>query len=514
MMSAPAPSDSLVASSRTFCPPEGRRFVLIAAILASSMGFIDGTVVSLAMPVIREDLGASLVEAQWIGNAYMLFLSALVLIGGVAGDVFGVRNIFAGGIAVFIVTSLFCAIAADAQMLIAMRALQGIGAALMVPGSLALIAKSYPADIRGAAIGKWAAYSSLATAFGPVIGGVVLSTGEAWMWRVIFAINVPIGVFALAMLIRRVPADSPSAKRHMDVWGAVLATAGLGLLAWGLTDMGTAEGSGLLSPGARMLAGVALLAAFVFWEHRARSPMVKLRLFRSRAFSGANLYTLVLFFAFNAVLFFLPMTLVAGWGTPEWQVSLLFVPLSLFIALLSGLAGRVADRWGPRWPLTIGALVVAISYALLALTLPAMDLWRATFLALALNGLGMAILVSPLSTAVMLAVPDDDTGLASGVNNAVARAAGLLAVAALGALAALVFRSVLGGGVEGAGFGEVPKVALGTLAEGRRVAATNSAFQAIAWVSSALCAVAAVISWLTQQSWPDRGKASARAGTN
>lgn len=513
-MSAPVSSGSLSAGSRTFCPPEGRRFALIAAILASSMGFIDGTVVSLAMPVIRTDLGASLAEAQWIGNAYMLFLSALVLIGGVAGDVFGVRNIFAVGIAIFIVTSLFCAIAADAQMLIAMRALQGTGAALMVPGSLALIAKSYPADIRGAAIGKWAAYSSLATAFGPVIGGAVLSTGEPWMWRIIFAINVPIGVVALMMLIRHVPADRPSAKRPMDVLGAVLATAGLGLLAWGLTDMGAVEGSLPISPGMRMLTGIALLAGFVFWERRAHSPMVKLQLFRYWAFSGANLYTLVLFFAFSAVLFFMPMTLVAGWGTPEWQVSLLFLPMSLSIALFSGLAGRLADRWGPRWPLTIGALVVAMSYALLAITLPAMELWGATFLALVLNGLGMAILVSPLSAAVMLAVPDDDTGLASGINNAVARAAGLLAVAALGALAALVFRNVLGDGIEGAGFGEVPKVALDTLAEGRRVTATNSAFQVISGISAILCTGAAVISWLTQQSWPDRGKTPAPSGTD
>ena len=207
---------------------ESRRFVLFAAILASSMGFIDGSVVSLAMPAIRADLGASLVDAQWISNGYMLFLSALVLLGGAAGDVFGVRNIFAAGIAVFMVTSLACALATDAEMLIVMRAAQGIGAAFMVPGSLAIIAKAYPPETRGRAIGHWAAFSSLTTAMGPFIGGMVLSFGADWMWRLIFAINVPIGLVALGMLYRRVPHDRPTERRRLDIPGALLATAGLG----------------------------------------------------------------------------------------------------------------------------------------------------------------------------------------------------------------------------------------------------------------------------------------------
>ena len=212
------------------------------------MGFIDGSVVSLAMPAIRADLGASLVDAQWISNAYMLFLSALVLLGGAAGDVFGVRNIFATGIAVFMAMSLACALSTDAQMLIVMRAAQGIGAALMVPGSLAIIAKSYPAATRGRAIGTWAAFSSLTTSMGPFIGGMVLSFGADWMWRLIFAINVPIGLVALGLLYWRVPPDRPTHRRRLDIPGAVLATAGLGVMAWGLTSFGLPESARRVSP--------------------------------------------------------------------------------------------------------------------------------------------------------------------------------------------------------------------------------------------------------------------------
>ncbi len=215
-MDAPADSRPTRTAAAGFCPPESRRFALVAAILASSMGFIDGSVVALAMPAIRADLGAGLVDAQWISNGYMLFLSALVLIGGAAGDVFGVRNLFASGIVLFMATSLACALAPDAGTLIVMRAAQGIGAAFMVPGSLALIAKSYPAATRGQAIGVWAAYSSLTTAAGPFVGGMVLSFGDDWMWRTIFAINVPIGLVALAMLLGRVPHDRPAEKRRLD----------------------------------------------------------------------------------------------------------------------------------------------------------------------------------------------------------------------------------------------------------------------------------------------------------
>jgi len=441
-----APEATANQAPATFCPPASRRFVLVAAILASSMGFIDGSVVSLAMPVIRADLGASLVDAQWISNSYMLFLSALVLLGGAAGDVFGVRNIFAAGIVLFIVTSAICALAPTADLLILARGAQGIGAALMVPGSLAIIAKAYPSESRGQAIGTWAAFSSLTTALGPFIGGMVLSFGDPWMWRLIFAINAPIGLVVLLMLWAKVPRDRPTSKRSLDAGGAVLATSSLGAMAWGLTSFGLPADQTIVPPALCLAAGAALFAGFLWWEARVRSPMVKLELFRSKAFSGANVYTLILFLGFNAILFFLPMTIVSAWGAKEWEASLLFLPLSLSMAFFSSAMGRLADRIGPRLQLTAGAAIVAVSYVALALTMPLMQLWTVTFPILIVKGLGMAVLISPLSTAVMRATPDEDTGLASGVNNAVARAAGLIAVAALGAVAALVFAAASGGG--------------------------------------------------------------------
>jgi EmrB/QacA subfamily drug resistance transporter len=485
----------------TFCPVERRPVVLVAAILASSMGFIDGSVVALAMPAIRADIGGSLIDAQWITNAYMLFLSSLVLIGGASGDVFGVRNIFAGGVALFMAASLLCALSPDISTLIAIRALQGIGAAFMVPGSLAIIAKAYPADTRGAAIGTWAAFSSMTTAMGPILGGLVLSLGPAWMWRTIFALNVPAALVVLALLFFKVPLDRPSQERRLDIPGAVLATLGLGLISWGLTAFGLPLSQQHLPPALWLLTGAAVFTAFILWEGFARSPMVKLGLFRSRVFSGANLYTLVLFFGFNAVLFFLPMTVVSGWRTPEWKASLLFLPVSISIAVLSRLTGRVADRSGPRLFLTVGALLVALAYAGLALTMPLMRLWSVTLPLMMLTGLGMALLVSPLSSAVMGAVPDTDTGLASGVNNAVARAAGLMAIAALGAVAGLIFEGSMRAPAGEASFGVSPDAALDAATEAARVAATNSAFAAVAMIASAACVLAALIAWFSQPSW-------------
>lgn len=482
---------------RPFCPPQARPFVLVSAILASGMGFIDGSVVALAIPAIRADLGAGLVDAQWISNSYMLFLSSLVLLGGAAGDVFGVRTIFAGGIALFMVTSLACAVAPDAQWLIVLRAFQGVGAAFMVPGSLAIIAKSYPPATRGAAIGTWAAFSSITAAIGPFIGGMVLALGDPWMWRLIFAINGPIALVALAMLFMKVPQDRPAERRRLDYLGALLATASLGAFAWGLTAFGLPEFQRLASPWVWLLAGALAAVLFLGWERRAKAPMVKLGLFASKAFSGANFYTLVLFFAFTAVLFFLPMTLISAWGAREWEVSLLLLPLSVFIALLSGRAGRFADQEGPRRILTVGAGLVGVSFAILTLTLPFMRMWTVTFPALSLMGLGMGLLVSPLSSAVMLAVPDDDTGLASGVNNAVARAAGLIAIAGMGALAGLVFAAAYPDG--SADYGAL--IADPGANEAARVAATNLAFQSVTSVSSVVCFMAAAVAWWTQPSW-------------
>jgi EmrB/QacA subfamily drug resistance transporter len=489
------------ASTPIFCPEPSRRFVLVAAILASSMGFIDGSVVSLALPAIRADLGASLADAQWISNGYMLFLSAMVLLGGAAGDVVGVRNIFAAGIAGFMAASLACALAADAVTLIVMRAAQGVAAAFMVPGGLAIIAKAYPMETRGRAIGSWAAFSSLTTAMGPFIGGMVLSLGADWMWRLIFAINVPIGLVALAMLYFWVPRDRPAEKRRLDWRGSLLATLALGLIAWGLTSLGLPATERRVSSLAWLVVGLVLFGLFIRWEAIAPAPMVKLSLFRSPAFAGANLFTLVQWFALSAVLFFLPMTLIAAWHRPAWEASLTLLPLSLAIALFSRKAGQLADRVGPRRVLTAGAVLIGLSYAGLAATMPLMLLWHVTMPILLLQAVGMAMLVSPVSAAVMRATPDADTGLASGINHAVARVAGLIAVAALGAVAAMVFASYAGNELADVEFGQKVATALDPQSEALRIAATNRAFQAIAAIASMMCFAAAAIAWFTQPDW-------------
>jgi EmrB/QacA subfamily drug resistance transporter len=483
----------------TFCPQQQRRYVLIAAILASALGFIDGSVVSIAIPAIRSDIGATLGEAQWISNGYALMLSALILAGGALGDRIGLRRSFAAGIALFIVASLLCAVAPTPSLLIAARVVQGVGAAVMVPGSLAIIAKAYPKAERGRAIGIWAASSALTTALGPVVGGLALSTFDESVWRWIFAINLPLGGIALYMLIARVPPDQPAPHRRIDVGGALLATVSLGAVALGLTLLsGEMKIAGFDAPTILIAGGVALIVAFILWEARHAEPMMELGLFRERTFSGANLATFFLYFALSAILFYLPMTLIAGWGEDESVVGFLFLPLSASIALLSGPVGKLSDRIGPRLPMTVGSLMVAIAFAGLGWLADAgiHEFWGGVFVMMIVMGLGMALVVSPLSIAVMTAIDDKDTGAASGINNAVSRIAGLVAVAALGSVAAIRFASVASG-VEIPDFGEVPVAALTTDLETLRAEANDKAFAAVAFVAAAGSLLAAIISWTT-----------------
>lgn len=493
-----------LASTETFCPQRSRRYVLVAAILASALGFIDGSVLSIAMPVLRANLGASLVEAQWISNAYALTLSALILAGGAAGDRFGLRRAFVAGIALFIAASIACALAPTAPLLILFRAIQGIGAAIMVPGSLAIIAKAYPKAERGRAIGVWAAASALTTALGPVLGGMVLSSFGSGIWRMIFAIDLPLGALAIWLLLAKVPADSPAHPRGLDLGGAALATGAFGAMAYGLTAMSAEGGNGAVMVNIVVfLIGALALAVFVAWERNHREPMVDLKLFGIAAFSGANAATFFLYFALSAVLFYLPMLLIAGWGLSTAEAGFIFLPLSAAIALLSGPVGRWSDRAGARLPITLGSLVVGVAFAGLAM-LAGMDFhgfWSGVFPLTMLMGLGMALVVSPLSTAIMTSVDDRDTGAASGINNAVARIAGLMAVAALGAVAALVYAAA-GGGVSGTEFGVLPRSAIEPAAEAMRTAASGSAFQAVAAISAAMCFIAAITAWLTQPAQP------------
>jgi EmrB/QacA subfamily drug resistance transporter len=475
--------------SETFIASDKRVYVLLAAILASSMGFIDGSVISIATPAIRADLDASLGDAQWVSNAYLLLLSSVLLLGGAAGDRFGIRNVFAGGIVLFVVASLASAIAPTPAILIVARAVQGLGAAFMVPSSLAVIARAYPREERGGAIGIWSSASSFFTIAGPIVGGLVLTTLGDWSWRLVFAVNLPLGLAALVLLFAQVPADKPDASRRLDVGGAILSTAALLLLALALTGETTPALWRLVLGGA----GLVFVGAFLWWERRIKAPMVPLGLFRDRAFSGAQALTFALYFSLAAITFYLPATLIAGWGATPSQVSIVLLPLGIILTVLSPFAGKLSDRLGPGPMIAAGASLVALSFLGLGLFASVHSVWFAVLPFMILFGLGMSLVVSPLSTAVMTSVDDHDTGTASGINNAVARVAGLFAVATMGGLAALVFGQSLGGAVGDLSFGAPLDGGLPPEA----VVASDNAFAAIAYVTAALSLLSAAIAWLT-----------------
>jgi EmrB/QacA subfamily drug resistance transporter len=484
----------------TFCPQQQRRYVLMAAIVASALGFIDGSVVSIAMPAMRESLGASLIEAQWISNSYMLMLSAFILVGGAAGDRFGLRRIFAGGIALFMLASIACALAPTAGLLIAARAVQGLGAAVMVPGSLAILSKAYPKEERARAIGIWASASAITTAAGPILGGSVLSLGQPELWRAIFAINLPLGALALYLLIAKVPADPHVPSKRIDFLGGIFAVLMLGFLAWALSHEG-----GSSTP-VHIVVYLVLSAlsfmAFIFVEQRAAEPIMPFRVFRSRSFSAANLATFFLYFALSAVLFYLPMTLVGGWGLPEGQAGFVFAPLTIAIALLSGPVGTLAARIGPGILIGAGSSLVGAAYAGLGFGLSWMSFWGHVMPMMMVAGLGMALVVAPLSAGIMGSVEDADTGSASGINNAVSRVAGLIAVAAMGSLAAWAYDGAQGPMSFGA-----------AAASPVHAAASTAAFSAIAYASATMCFIAAIIAFAAISVPPQaRGAPATRPG--
>lgn len=471
--------DHASARSLPLCKPESRKYLLAAAILASALGFIDGSIVAIALPAMRMSLDATLVQAQWVSNAYMLSLSALLLVGGAAGDRFGLARVFGGGIALFIVASMACAFAPNADFLISARALQGFAAAFMVPGSLALISRAYPREERAAAIGIWAASAAVTSALGPIMGGVVLTLGGPEAWRWIFAVNLPLGLLALSFLYLKVAQDPAQPERGLDVPGAVAATVGLGLFAWALS---AAEHGNVVDRNSILLgsAGLAVLGLFVWIEAHSPHPMVPLSLFRNRGFSAANVVAFGVYFAFSAILMYLPMAVVGGWGESEIATSAAYAPLSVFIAALSGLSGKLAGRYGPTPLMVAGSLVLALGYAALALVFPSQNFWGAVLPAMCLQGIGMGLVVAPLSSAVMGSVAPHATGTASGVNNAVTRMASLIAVAAMGSIIATVYATAEGP----ASYGQI-------MMDPAHAAATNAAFIRIAWIASAVCFAAA-----------------------
>ena len=423
--------------------PTTERWILFASILASSMAFIDGSALNVALPALQADLQASGAQLLWILNAYLLMLAALILVGGALGDKLGRKKIFMLGIGLFLLASLACGLAPTIAILIGARVLQGIGGALMIPGSLAIISASFGDDRRGRAIGTWSAATTLVTIAGPLLGGFLADAG---LWRGIFLINIPLGVAALLVLFFKVPESrDEQASPAIDYLGAALASLGLAGLTYGFISAPRLGFGDPLVAGA-LLGGVIALVAFVIVEARSDHPMMPLQLFRSRTFSGANLLTLFLYGALSVGLFFLSLNLVQAQNYSQSLAGLAFTPFALLISVLSRLTGGLADRYGPHLPLIAGPAMAGLGFllfSLIGLTAGPASYWTTFFPGILIFGIGMAITVAPLTAAVMGALPAHYAGTASGINNAVSRTAGVLAIAIVGALALFVFASAL-----------------------------------------------------------------------
>ena len=406
--------------------PGGTRFVLPAAILGSSLSFIDSSVVNVALPAMAESLETNLGTLQWVVNGYLLTLASLILLGGSLGDRFGRRNTFIAGLVAFVAASLACGVAPGAGWLVTGRLAQGAAAALLTPTSLALIGAAYHGPARGPAIGTWAAAAALTTALGPPLGGwLVDSVG----WRAIFFINLPLGAAAL-WLAAQLPSDRGEARSApLDRRGALLAIAALGLASYGLIALG----EDAMATGAIALAGAAPLAwLFLRTEARSSAPMLPLALFADRTFSGANALTVLLYAALGGALFLLPFLLIETHGYSALAAGAAFLPFSIIMGFGSRWSGGLIAQFGARAPLMLGPAVAAAGYALLGASADDGGYWRSVAPGLVVVAVGMTICVAPLTTAVLDAAPDDKASTASGVNNAAARSGSLLAVAALG----------------------------------------------------------------------------------
>jgi len=422
------------------CPKDVSRAVLITTILASSMVFIDSSAVNVALPTIQRELGASAAQAQWVVESYALFLAALLLVGGVLGDRFGRKRIFILGTVLFASTSVWCGLSPNIEMLIAARAAQGMAAALLTPASLAIISAAFrDGTERGRAIGTWSGFTAITAAFGPVLGGWLVENAS---WRWVFFINLPLAVVVVAVALRGVPESRDEGAGRLDIIGAVFATIGLGALVFGLIE-GPARGWGNPVVLASLLIGVAGLVAFIAAETRVPSPMMPLALFRSPTFGGANLLTFLLYGAFGGALFWLPFNLIQVQGYTATEAGAALLPAILIIFALSRQTGALIGRYGARLPLTIGPLIVTLAFLLFAIPGTEGSYWTTFFPAAVVLGIGMAITVPPLTTAVMSEAPQQQAGTASGINNAVARTAGLIAIAVFGVIVTAVFNREL-----------------------------------------------------------------------
>ena len=413
------------------------KWILAATIIASSMTFIDGTVVNVALPVLQEKLNANQAQAQWIVESYALTLSALILVGGALGDKYGRRKIFNFGIIVFTISSVVCGLVSDINQLIFARAAQGIGAALLVPESLAIISATFDKKHRAKAIGTWSGFTAIAAGFGPLLGGWLVDNVS---WRWIFYINVPLAVAVLLISFWKVPETrDDEATGNLDWTGAILAIAGLGGIVYGLTE---ANNLGFRNPQVfvSLIIGGLALGGFIITEKRRANPMMPLGLFKSKTFTGANLLTLFLYAALGGILFFLPFNLIRVQGYSATAAGAALIPFVLTMFLLSRLAAGLVDRFGAKTPLVAGPIAAGIGFWLFSFApTNSENYWTDFFPAIMVMSLGMVASVAPLTTTVMGAVEERRAGIASGINNAVSRTASLLAIAVFGILMLTTF---------------------------------------------------------------------------
>ena len=450
------------------------RGIVAAAVLGSGMAMLDGTVVNVALVRIGADLHTSLTDLQWITNGYLLTMAALILLGGSLGDRYGRRRVFLVGVVWFAVASAACGLAQTPGQLIVARVVQGIGAALLTPGSLAMIAASIRPIDRAKAIGSWSGLGGIASAAGPFIGGWLVQYAS---WRWAFLLNIPLGALTVWMTLASVPETRDEQAAHgFDTSGAVLATLALAVTTYGLVQ---SDALGAFRTTGIIVAGVLVSAVFVVVEDRSRRPMVPPSLFASRQFSGANLMTLLTYAALGAVMFFLTLQLQTVLRYGPLAAGLSTLPLTILMLLLASRGGALATRIGPRIPMTVGPLLCGVGVAQLAGLGAGDSYWFGVLPGITVFGLGLCLLVAPLTATVLGAAPDRYAGVASGVNNAVARAGSLLAVAALPALV----------GLSGADY--------------RDPAALSRAYGTAMWICAAMLAVGGAISWVLIQSAPD-----------